>query len=395
MLAITSLYHDIAWPLALLAAWGLGEVVQRWMHLPRVCAYALVGFVLAPSLSGWLPAESMEPMLLLANIAFGLMLFECGYRINLHWLRASPWMVASGLLVAMLSFAGVYVLLTSFAVDATAAALMAALAMATSPAAVLWVVNEQRCAGQATERLQHLSALNCVLAVCVFNGVLALDLYQSTGRLWHATLMSLLVLFASVFAGGVAALLVLLLLRLGARSRRDGTLVFAVAVIALVTLMHSLRLSPIVATLTLGLAVRHGRVLLSPSERGFGALGELLSLLLFVYVGAALDAHQVLSGLLLGLAIIAVRLLAQTVSAGLLAHVGGISLRKGLLIGLASAPLSVFAVLTLAQTRHVGVALGPEFAPLRACALVLAVLGPLLTRQALIWAREASPKPEN
>ena len=170
---------------------------------------------------------------------------------------------------------------------------------------------------------------------------------------------------------------------------------FAVAVIALVTLMHSLRLSPIVATLTLGLAVRHGRVLLSPSERGFGALGELLSLLLFVYVGAALDAHQVLSGLLLGLAIIAVRLLAQTVSAGLLAHVGGISLRKGLLIGLASAPLSVFAVLTLAQTRHVGVPLGPEFAPLRACALVLAVLGPLLTRQALIWAREASPKPEN
>ena len=36
-------------------------------------------------------------MPMLADVAFGLILFELGYRINLRWLRTNPWIGVSGL----------------------------------------------------------------------------------------------------------------------------------------------------------------------------------------------------------------------------------------------------------------------------------------------------------
>ena len=58
------------------------------------------------------------------------------------------------------------------------AALVAALAMSTSPAAVLSVVNERGSSGQVTERAIHLTAFSCVLAVMVFKGVVGYSVLE-------------------------------------------------------------------------------------------------------------------------------------------------------------------------------------------------------------------------
>jgi hypothetical protein len=44
----------------------------------------------------------------MANVAFGLILFEFGYRINLRWLRTNPWIGITGLLESGLSFIVVF-----------------------------------------------------------------------------------------------------------------------------------------------------------------------------------------------------------------------------------------------------------------------------------------------
>jgi carboxylate-amine ligase len=49
------------------------------LGLPRICAYALTGFVLAPAQLGLLPQTQSVTVVLLANMAFSLILFECGY----------------------------------------------------------------------------------------------------------------------------------------------------------------------------------------------------------------------------------------------------------------------------------------------------------------------------
>jgi Kef-type K+ transport system membrane component KefB len=388
MIEVTSVLHDLAWPVTILIAWVAGEFVHQRLKLPRISAYALIGFLFAPTQLGILPVAQSAPMLLLANIAFGLMLFESGYRINLRWLRVNPWITITSLTEAGLTFAAVYQLVLWFGQPASTALLLAALSIATSPATVIRVVNEYRSSGQVTERVLHISTLNCVVAVFVFKVVVGFALFETSGSLLQAAYSSLFVLALSVVLGTVAGLLTPALLRLTDRTTQDSTLAFTIAVICLVALTHSLKLSPVLAALTFGLVARHRRIALQSSQRGFGALGDLLSVLLFVFIAAALEWRHVVTGVGLGLSIIIVRQLAKIAGVGLFAHISGSTWRKGLLVGMATTPISAFVILVLEQTRHIGINLVDQLAPLAAAALTLEVFGPILVQRALIWARE-------
>lgn len=385
-LAVT---RELAWPLALLLAWLAGELGHRWSRLPRISLYALVGFVLAPTQAGLLPQVTPEAVILLANIGFGLILFEAGHRINLAWLRHNPWLPATSLVEAGLTFGAVWLLAQWYGLPVTTTALLAALAMATSPAAIVRVINEQGSSGQVTERLLHLSVLNCVLAVFAFKIVVGLVVFGTSGNIWQAIHSSAVVLLASALLGMLFGHIVPALLRATERTVQDSTLAFALAVVALVMLTHALRLSPLLATLTFGLMARHRRMVLNPSQRGFGTLGELLTLLLFVFVSATLQWQHVITGLGLGLGLIGARALAKLIGITALSRLGGTTWRKGALTGLAMAPISVFVILLLEQTRIGGVDLMAQLAPIAAAALTLEVLGPVLTQLALRWAHES------
>jgi len=69
MMKLTILQNDMAWPFAILIAWMAGEFTHRWVKLSRISAYAIVGFLLAPSQLGLLPATQSPTMLLMANIS--------------------------------------------------------------------------------------------------------------------------------------------------------------------------------------------------------------------------------------------------------------------------------------------------------------------------------------
>lgn len=394
MIDLTPLLTNMAWPITILIAWLAGEFAHQWVKLPRISAYAVIGFVLAPSQAGLLPQIQPET-LLLANIAFGLLLFECGYRINLRWLRANPWFAATSLTEAVLTFAVVYLLVRWFEQPFSTALLLAALSMATSPATIVRVINEQRSSGQVTERVLHLSALNCVLAVFVFKVVVGLVVFQTSGNLWDATYSSLIVLLASLFLGAMSGILIPALLRLSKRTSHDSTLAFTMAVICLVALAHSLKLSPVLAALMFGLIARHRRIFLNSSQRGFGALGDLLSVFLFVFVAASLEWRQAVTGIGLGFAIMVVRQLAKVAGISLFAHISGISWYKGLLTGMAMTPISAFVILVLEQTRYLGINLVDQLAPLAAAALILEVFGPIFIQRALIWAHEVPERKES
>lgn len=383
------LLADMAWPMTILIAWIAGEYAHSRGKLPRISIYALIGFIAAPSQTGFLPATQASGLLLLANISFGLILFECGYRINLRWLRANPWLTVTGFVEAVLTFAAVYLILAWYGQPSSNSFLIAALSMATSPATIIRVINEQRSSGQVTERILHLSALNCVAAVFVFKVIVGLEIFRTSGNLWDAVNSSFIVIATSVLLGISFGVAISALLRFTRRTTHDSTLAFIIAVVCLVFLAHSLKLSPILAALTLGLSARHRRISLSPSQRGFGTIGDLLSILLFVFIASRLELQQVLAGVGLGLAIITFRLIAKTIGIGLLSHTSGISWRKGLLIGVAMTPISAFVILVLEQTRYLGIDLVDQLAPLAAAALILELFGPIFVQRALILAGEA------
>jgi Kef-type K+ transport system membrane component KefB len=192
-----------------------------------------------------------------------------------------------------------------------------------------------------------------------------------------------------------AGLLTPALLRFSQRSSQDSTLAFALAVISLVALTFGLKLSPVLATLTFGLWARHSRLVLNAQQRGFGVLGDLFSVLLFVFISSRLEWRQVLAGMGMGLAFVGVRLLAKTLGISLFAHASGLAWRKGVFIGLATVPTPALVILVLEQTRYQGNRLVDQLVPLAAATLMLEILGPLLVQRALIWAHEVPDAREN
>lgn len=379
---------ELMWPLAIALTWLAGEFLYRWTGLPRISSYGLCGFALANSGWGILSLTDNSSILLMANVAFGLILFEFGYRINLRWLRTNPWIGATGLFESGLSFIVVFFIARWYGSADLTALLLAALAMSTSPAGILRVVNEQRSAGQVTERVLHLTAINCVLAVFTFKVVVAFWVFQSSGSIFQAITSSLQVLVLSALFGSAFGFLLPLVLRSLGSVARDATIAFAFAVIALVALTHVAKLSPIVATLSFGLMARHRRVALNQAQRNFGALGDMLTVMLFFYAASTLEWSRVWAGAGLGMLLVCTRLLTKTIANTAFAHVSGSTYRKGLLTGLALSPISVFVILMLEQTRYLGIALADELAALAAMTILLEIIGPLMTQRALIWAQE-------
>ncbi len=384
----------IAWPIAIAIAWVVGELGHRLTSLPRISLYGLVGFALGHTQLGLLPPADTGGVMLLANVAFGLILFEFGYRINLRWLRTNPWIGATGALEAGATFAAAFFVADAFGMPLVASLLLASLSMSTSPAAIVRVINEQRSSGQVTERVMHLTAINCVLAVFVFKVIVGFWTFQASGSVWQAVSNSLIVLAASVGLGAAFGVGVPALLRRLGRPTRDATLGFAVGVILLVAIAHTFKFSPVLATLTFGLVARHRRVVMNQTQRNFGALGDLLAVLLFVFIATTIEWQRAWVGLGVALALIAVRLATKVLVVGAFARVSGVSWRKGMLTGLAMMPISVFVILLLEQTRHLGIDLVDQVAPLAAATLLLELAGPIFTQRALIIAGEISDATE-
>lgn len=386
---------EFAWPIAIALAWIIGEFGHRFTTLPRVSFYALVGFLAANSHIKFLSYLPSNTPLLVANVAFGLMLFEFGYQINIRWLKANPWIGITGLIEAAATFIAVYLLAQWFEASVFISLSLAALAMATSPASVLRVINEQRSSGQVTERILHLSAINCVLAVLTFHVIVSFWVAEPYGNVFAAPIDSAIILITSIALGAVFGALLPILLRWLGKSAQNATFAFALFVILLVAITHAAKLSPILAALTFGLMARHGRVALSQTKRNFGALGDLLTVLLFVFITSTMEWQRVMAGAGLGLAIIAVRLVVKTLTTTAFAPISGTTFRKGFLTGIGLAPLSVFVVLTLAQVRYSGLALVDELTALEALismTLILGIFGPILTQCALIFAHESYEK---
>jgi Kef-type K+ transport system membrane component KefB len=386
---LLAILTSLSWPFAITLAWLAGEFGQRWTGLPRISFYGLVGFLLAAPQLGVLPRPEAGAALLLADVAFGLILFELGYRINLRWLRTNPWIGVAGLAEALLTFVAVYFIARSFGAPGINALMLASLSMATSPATVVRVINEQKSSGQVTERALHLCALNCVLAVFAFNASVGLWIFRTFEDVGEALWHSLVVLGVSAFTGAVFGLVVPAVLHTLGKLAYDATVAFALAVILLVAITYTLELSPVVATLAFGLVTRHRRVAFSQAERNFGALGELLTVVLFVFAASTLDWQKVLAGGAMAVVLVLARLLAKLLGVTAFAHLSGISWRKGALTGVALAPLSVFVILLIEHARHAGVQVVEELRSIAAVTMLLEVFGPIILQRALVWAREA------
>ena len=148
---LPSLPLTLSYPLlfgALLVIGMLGGETARLFKLPRIIGYVLVGFAVAPIVTGLNLSPLIEEARIFVDLALGLVLFDLGRRMDLTWMRRDWTLAATGLAESALTFGAVFWTLVELDFPAVKAGLAAAIAIATSPAVVLLVSQDLRSEGQ-------------------------------------------------------------------------------------------------------------------------------------------------------------------------------------------------------------------------------------------------------
>ena len=162
----------LEWALLLAAAAFAGHLVQRWLGLPKLIGYAVLGAL--AGLAGY--AGTAWPLsgigLYLLELGIAMVLFEAGARLPLRWLRHNPMVLVQSLAEALLTFAAVLAALRGLGMALPAARALAVVAVASSPAVLMRVAHDLRASGPVTDRATALATLNTLYALTLGTAML-------------------------------------------------------------------------------------------------------------------------------------------------------------------------------------------------------------------------------
>ncbi len=375
--------------LTLVIAALLGEFVYRWFRLPRVVGYAAVGTLVSAFGLG-LSGPTLKPSFrLIVDLALALLLFELGSRINLRWLRTNPWLLATSLAEAILTFVAVYFALTSLGTDGRTATAIAAIAIGTSPAVIMRVASEFEASGQITERMIVLTGLNTFYAVLASKFVFGWLHAEYVGSLVRAFAHPLYLLAGSAIVAALLAFSVSLIARRLDLRNENSTLLLLGMILLALSITKMANLSTLLVPLLAGLMLRNSTERPWIWPRHFGTAGGALVLMLFVITGSVWSIDTLVAGAALGLAVIAARTVAKLLATVLLAAPSGISMRQGVALGVTLVPMSGAALVMMTELQI----LYPEFAShltgiVFSAIAFLELIGPIAVHFALRWVHE-------
>jgi Kef-type K+ transport system membrane component KefB len=386
---------EMSFPLlfgVLLVAGMAGGEVARSAKLPRIIGYVVVGFVLAP-LAQMMGIDSLlEEARIFVDLAIGLVLFDLGRRMDLKWMKRDWTLAATGLAESLLTFGAVFATLLAFDFAPVQSGIAAAIALATSPAVVLLVVQDTKAEGQVTERALNLVALNSLLASILTTILLASAHLEARMDVESALLHPAYLFVGSLLLGGIVASCARMIARAVDKTKELHFTLIAGMVVAAVGMATVLKLSVILSLLAFGLFTRNDarnydllNVNLAPASR-------LLYIVLFVITGASLPLPALFAGGLAGLAIAVARALGKWVGVLVFAPIGGLRTRQAAGLACALMPVSTVAlVLHHDVTRHF-----PEFGANLTSAflgmvIIMEIVGPIAVQWGLKLAGETAP----
>ncbi|MDP1690810.1 MAG: cation:proton antiporter [Burkholderiaceae bacterium] len=378
--------------LTLIAGALLGEAVFRQFGLPRIVGYSAAGMALAATGFGLEGARLDGIARVVVDLALALLLFELGSRVNLRWLRANPMLPWTSAAESLASFGAIAVVLHWLGFEIHVALACAALTASTSGAVVGRVASELNTAGQVTERMIVLAALNTLYAVLALKLTIGWLHMDQRGDWVQGVSQPLY-----TFAGSVLLAIVLsravgwVMRRLELRDENAVLLLLGLVLIA-VTGARLLGLSTLLVPLLAGVMLRNASQRPCIWPRHFGTAGGVLVLMLFVVSGSAWSVATVAAGAVAALALLAARALAKALVLVATARAGGIDTRQGLALGLALTPLSATSLVLLSELQATHPQVSSQIAPVVLAAVaVMALVGPIAVQWGLRLTGEYRP----
>jgi Kef-type K+ transport system membrane component KefB len=377
--------------LALLAA-AAGEGAAR-LRLPRLFGYVAAGalfgagsYVLRLLRLEELPSPTLQFAL---EFAAAVILFDLGQRVSFGWVRRNPALLASSLAESALSFVAVFLAMRFFDIDPWASAVIASIAMATSPAVVLAITREFRAQGQVTERTLLLTALNSIYAVMLSTLLLALVRERPAAAAAEVLLHPAYLIIGSLAVAALGARLFLLVLSFIGRDRAGQILVMLAVVWMVFAAAVALRLSPLLALLACGAFVRAFDTSRLLTSTEFGLASGIALVLFFALSAAMVDIDAIFPAWLPAAALIAARTATKAIGVTALGPLSGVSLKKGFLTGVGLMPMSAVALMLIQQVSEWNPQIAQQTTSvLLPAVVILQLVGALALAFALRWSGE-------
>ena len=408
--AVQSFFHALPLPVLLvvgiitLAGFYLGKSM-RYVRLPSIIGFMLVGVLLGPSVLGLLGEELTTSIGFITEIALGFVAVSIGLELSFSALKQQGLgiiliIVAESFLAFAVVTAAVFLLTRNLAL----ALIFGSLAPASAPAGTVAVIQEFKARGNLTKALYAVVGFDDGLAIIIFGFAFAIArsvlLHQhgaTPEALWRLIVTPLLEIGLSCLIGAVVAVAYRLLAR-RLTERRDLFILTFATVLITVGISEVLHLSLILTNLVVGLVIVNTQ---SPAltEKIRDQLTEvmpLLFVLFFVLAGSNLHLALLPALGLVGVIYIASR------SAGLMggAWIGAVvgraepKIRKYLGMGILSqAGVAIGLALVVKQALT---PLGPWGARLgaliittiTATSIIFEIVGPILCKLGLQKAGE-------
>ncbi len=387
-----------------LAGLYLGKVT-KYIKLPSIIGFMLVGVLLGPSLFNLINESMQNDLGFITEVALGFVAISIGLELKMTTLKQQGIGIVIIIITeSLLAFALVTLAVYWFSGDLALALIFGAIAPASAPAGTVAIIQEYKAKGSLTKALYSVVGFDDGLGIIIFGFAAAISksmVEQATGAHQESFIKlitpPMIEVGLSLLVGVVTGLAFVFLAR-KLSSRRDLFILLFATVLIVSGLSAPLHLSLILTNMVLGFFIVNTQAnsLIKKIEDELSNVMPLLFVLFFVLAGANLHVAALPSLGLLGVIYIVSR------SIGL---AGGASL--GATIGRAEAKIRKY--LGLGILSQAGVAIGlalivkHEFSPLgewgaeigstvsttvTAPCIFFELIGPILTKYGLQKAGE-------
>ncbi len=379
--------------------------LMRFVRLPSIIGFMLVGVLLGPSLLNLLDEDTSAGLGFITDIALGFVAVSIGLELSFSSLkkqgRGIPLIIFSeSFIAAAVVFGGIYLLTGNLPL----ALIFGAIAPASAPAGTVAVIQEYRAKGSLTKALYAVVGFDDGLGIIIFGfasafakSILQTEAGGEAGSLMQQIGRPLLEVLLSIGIGTAAgSLFSLLSLRL--KSSRDVFILIFSLVLIVAGLSQILHVSLILTNMVLGIFivnVQKERII--EQLRGeIQSVLPLLFILFFVLAGANLHLAALPSLGIIGAVYLGCRAFGLMGGAALGAAVSradskirkylgmGILSQAGVAIGLALIVKSEFTALGTAGA-YIGASV---ITTVTATSIIFEIIGPILTKIGLTKAGE-------
>ncbi len=381
---------------------------MRFLRLPSIIGFMLCGVILGPSAFNLLSEALQEELAFITDIALGFVALSIGMELSLRALRSQ----GIGMLIVILSESFLAFLLVTGGVwaltrDLPLALIFGAIAPASAPAGTVAVIQEYKARGNLTQALYAVVGFDDGLGIVIFGFAAAFARSMLAGQagmaetgLVHLILVPFKEVFLSLFAGGLLAMLFVVMTRRTEDPRN--LLVHTFGIVLLTTgICEVLHLSLILTHMVIGLVLVNTQPvnLLERVRNRLTEVMPLLFVLFFALAGANLHVYALPALGTLGVVYIACRSAGLMGGAWLGATWGKLEdkIRRYLGLGILSQAgvaigLSLIVKQEFAEFGQPGIRLGATvLTSITATCIFFEIIGPILTKIALTRAREIRP----